>query len=146
MEAAGQLSSILSTSIITSLGASPEWMHVTFLQQHTVHALIDPSTMIPNRTYSASTATPLLSRPQGAKSLPPAFRGFLRNSACNPDAVVIGRKFDAQKAAWNTANTSLAKNLKGRHLQMIAIGGSIGNTSMLFTLAVAYLCKVPVCL
>ncbi|KAK4230538.1 amino acid permease-domain-containing protein [Podospora fimiseda] len=34
--------------------------------------------------------------------------------------------FDLHAANLNTANTSLSRELKGRHLQMIAIGGSIG--------------------
>ncbi len=34
--------------------------------------------------------------------------------------------FDPQIAAIRTANTGLVRKLKGRHLQMIAIGGSIG--------------------
>lgn len=38
-----------------------------------------------------------------------------------------GRVFDAKAAAYNTANTPLVRRLRGRHLQMIAIGGSIGN-------------------
>lgn len=80
------------------------------------------------RTYSASTSTvtPLLTRPKGVKTLPKAFDGFLRNSAYNPDDPVKGRVFDAKMAAYNTANTALVRRLRGRHLQMIAIGGSIG--------------------
>lgn len=39
-----------------------------------------------------------------------------------------GRSFNAKQAAFNTANTPLTKRLKGRHLQMIAIGGSIGES------------------
>ncbi|KAK0618390.1 amino acid permease-domain-containing protein [Bombardia bombarda] len=34
--------------------------------------------------------------------------------------------FDLRAATLSTANTGLARELKGRHLQMIAIGGSIG--------------------
>lgn len=37
-----------------------------------------------------------------------------------------GKVFDVESAAQATANTALARKLKGRHLQMIAIGGSIG--------------------
>lgn len=37
-----------------------------------------------------------------------------------------GKVFDVEEAAHNTAASPLARKLKGRHLQMIAIGGSIG--------------------
>ncbi|KAF2769322.1 amino acid permease [Teratosphaeria nubilosa] len=37
-----------------------------------------------------------------------------------------GRVFDVEGAAEATANSPLQRHLKGRHLQMIAIGGSIG--------------------
>ncbi|KAM5345104.1 hypothetical protein ACJ41O_010966 [Fusarium nematophilum] len=37
-----------------------------------------------------------------------------------------GRFFNLRRANYKTANTALARELKNRHLQMIAIGGSIG--------------------
>jgi amino acid transporter len=85
-------------------------------------------------TYPASTSTvtPLVERPERVRRLPKAFDGF-RSSATNnfippviPGQYGIGGTFDAKQAAFNTANTPLVKKLKGRHLQMIAIGGSIG--------------------
>lgn len=38
-----------------------------------------------------------------------------------------GQVYDVEGAAEATATSPLARKLKGRHLQMIAIGGSIGN-------------------
>jgi amino acid transporter len=47
--------------------------------------------------------------------------------------------FDHQAAAAATANSGLARKLKGRHMQMIAIGGSIGMSFIfLFGILVVY--------
>lgn len=50
------------------------------------------------------------------------------NLTMTPPGVVgaNGRVFHAEIAAEATATSPLARKLKGRHLQMIAIGGSIG--------------------
>jgi amino acid transporter len=43
-----------------------------------------------------------------------------------------GHTFDHAAAAERTANSGLAHKLKGRHMQMIAIGGSIGMLNPIF--------------
>jgi len=58
------------------------------------------------------------------------FDSFKRdpNAHATPKGAVgaNGKVFDVESAAANTADTGLQRKLKGRHLQMIAIGGSIG--------------------
>jgi len=84
------------------------------------------------KIYSASTSTvsPLLAKPKGVKIFSSrAFDNF-RSGPTGDVAPALGdhgRVFDAKAAAYNTAHTPLVRRLKGRHLQMIAIGGSIGN-------------------
>ncbi|KAL1304970.1 hypothetical protein AAFC00_003876 [Neodothiora populina] len=48
------------------------------------------------------------------------------NAHATPKGAAEGKTFDVETAVAATADTGLARSLKGRHLQMIAIGGSIG--------------------
>lgn len=64
-------------------------------------------------------------------SLPKRFMDSFKrdpNAHATPKGAVgaDGKVFDVESAAQNTADSPLARKLKGRHLQMIAIGGSIG--------------------
>lgn len=93
----------------------------------------DMSVKTDTKVYSASTSTvtPLLTRPAGVRQYSAkAFDTFRRGSGPEhtfaPALGKNGRVFDPKAAAWNTANSPLVRRLKGRHLQMIAIGGSIG--------------------
>lgn len=68
--------------------------------------------------------------PRRASRLQQFLSSFQRNPYLNvtPRGAIgsNGRVFDPDCAAAATADTPLARRLKGRHLQMIAIGGSIG--------------------
>ncbi|TAQ83146.1 hypothetical protein B7494_g8531 [Chlorociboria aeruginascens] len=85
---------------------------------------------------STSTAEPLLTRPQEVRSGPSKIFHSFRSDTSHDLVPVIslglhGRIYNPHGAAANTTNTALARKLKGRHLQMIAIGGSIGSGTAL---------------
>lgn len=72
-----------------------------------------------NSTYNASWSTRFVDsfkRDPNAHSIPKA-------------GGTHGKTFDMEAAAAGTAESPLSRSLKGRHLQMIAIGGSIGTTN-----------------
>ena len=52
------------------------------------------------------------------------------------------RYYDIHQATLQTAHSGLARKLKGRHLQMIAIGGSIGACPLTWFCCLA--CRFPV--
>ncbi len=75
-------------------------------------------------------------------SLPKRFMDSFKrdpNAHATPKGAVgaDGKVFDVESAAQNTADSPLARKLKGRHLQMIAIGGSIG---MAFLMRPSFAC------
>jgi hypothetical protein len=78
----------------------------------------------PTSTYEGA----LVSRKDGfLKRIWDSFKRDPNASITRPAALgADGKVFDVEAAAQRTADSPLARRLKGRHLQMIAIGGSIG--------------------
>lgn len=60
-----------------------------------------------------------------AEEAHPSHRSLLSGSGRAPSSYP-GYYYDVRQANLQTAHSHLARRLKGRHLQMIAIGGSIG--------------------
>ncbi|KAJ8058042.1 hypothetical protein OCU04_012903 [Sclerotinia nivalis] len=87
-----------------------------------------------NKTCSittSSTVVPLLLKPKETRKFPAkAFENFRSDAEQDVEHAIFvgtdGRTYNDKAAASNTANTHLVRNLRGRHLQMLAIGGSIG--------------------
>jgi hypothetical protein len=80
------------------------------------------------RSPSFADEGALVSRREGLlKRIWDSFKRDPNASITRPAALgVDGKVFDVEAAAQRTASSPLARRLKGRHLQMIAIGGSIG--------------------
>jgi yeast amino acid transporter len=85
-----------------------------------------------NDKHRGSSSSPipgvLVSRRDGLlKRMWDSFKRDPNASITRPAALgADGKVFDVEAAARRTADSPLARRLKGRHLQMIAIGGSIG--------------------
>ncbi|KAF7871561.1 hypothetical protein EAF04_003668 [Stromatinia cepivora] len=87
-----------------------------------------------NKTCSittSSTVVPLLVKPKETRKFPTkAFENFRSDAEQDVEHAIFvstnGRTYNDKAAASNTANTHLVRSLRGRHLQMLAIGGSIG--------------------
>ncbi|KAF7934317.1 hypothetical protein BELL_0378g00020 [Botrytis elliptica] len=94
--------------------------------------MVDPA-MKMEKVYAttSSTIVPLLMRPKETRKFPTkAFDNFRSDAQKNVGPTIFvgtnGRTYNDKAAASNIANTHLVRILKGRHLQMLAIGGSIG--------------------
>jgi amino acid transporter len=82
--------------------------------EKTYEETADPSFQEPSR------------RPLGTRIIDSFKRDPNVRAAPKTTVEVGGKNFDVETAAAATAQSPLARKLKGRHLQMIAIGGSIG--------------------
>lgn len=67
-----------------------------------------------------------------AVPLPPGPYSFDMNGGLPRPAQVGGRSYDLRAANVRVANSALSRDLKGRHLQMIAISGSVGMSLLRF--------------
>lgn len=95
-----------------------------------------PIGQFPRHLHGVALETPLVDEEGRRPSAPATFiRWFVDGFKRDPDAQLTTRSsttfadrkaFDIAGAAAATANSPLKRRLHGRHLQMIAIGGSIG--------------------
>jgi len=87
-----------------------------------------------NYDVSSNSPNPSYNYGDDDKTPEPMMRRILDSFKRDPRAYATpksaiggdGKVYDVESAAQATADSPLARKLKGRHLQMIAIGGSIG--------------------
>lgn len=91
----------------------------------------DAEKAIPSNGNGAATDSSVAYASEGQRG--PWSRRFVDSFKRDPNAHVtksseraVTKGFDHEGAAQATANSGLSRKLQGRHLQMIAIGGSIG--------------------
>lgn len=100
------------------------------LKEDLHHSLASGGSMRESLSYAARTPAPR--QPEDESRLRRWAESFRRDpkGRMTPKNAFVGAAgrnyFDLRAANYRTAHPLLSKELKGRHLQMIAIGGSIG--------------------
>lgn len=90
--------------------------------------------MAEKEDFKASSPTPDYAADSAPLTSGNAFQRFVQGFERHPNAHITakgtvgadGKVFDAEQGNAAVAESPLARKLKGRHIQMIAIGGSIG--------------------
>ena len=86
--------------------------------------------IVESKAIPTGPADPLPTYSDAEPARPGIARRIVDSFKRDPSASVTGgaggKSFDIEHAAENTASSPLHRRLKSRHLQMIAIGGSIG--------------------
>lgn len=112
-----------------------EDLHHSLANGDSVEMMLNGSSMRESLSYRAGT--PVSRRPGDKSPLRKWAESFRRDpkGRMTPMNAFVGgagrNYFDIRAANYRTAHPLLAKELKGRHLQMIAIGGSIGECARL---------------
>jgi hypothetical protein len=76
--------------------------------------------------FDGSESAALTPQPSGDGLVARIIDGFRPATVQTEGATAVDGHFDAHAAAKGTVDCGLQRSLRGRHLQMIAIGGAIG--------------------